>query len=45
LRKGGELWVIGNRHLNYHIQLDRLFGRHSVVAVNAKFVILKATAT
>jgi 16S rRNA (guanine1207-N2)-methyltransferase len=43
LRKGGELWIIGNRHLNYQIQLDRLFGKHSVVAVNAKFVILKAT--
>ena len=42
LRKGGELWVIGNRHLNYHINLNRLFGRHSVVAANAKFVILKA---
>ena len=42
LRKGGELWVIGNRHLNYHIQLDRLFGRHTLVAANAKFVILKA---
>ena len=43
LKKGGELWVIGNRHLNYHIQLDRLFGRHTQVAANAKFVILKAT--
>lgn len=45
LRKGGELWIIGNRHLNYHIQLNRLFGKHSVVAANAKFVILKAMAT
>jgi 16S rRNA (guanine1207-N2)-methyltransferase len=42
LRKGGELWVIGNRHLNYHMQLNRLFGKHSVVASNAKFVILNA---
>ena len=45
LRKGGELWVIGNRHLNYHVNLDRLFGKHSVVASNAKFVILSAIAT
>jgi 16S rRNA (guanine1207-N2)-methyltransferase len=45
LRKDGELWVIGNRHLNYHVQLNRLFGAHSVVAANAKFVILKSTAT
>ena len=45
LRKGGELWVIGNRHLNYHVNLNRLFGAHSVVASNSKFVILKAIAT
>ena len=42
LRKGGELWVIGNRHLNYHANLNRLFGNHSIVASNAKFVIMKA---
>ncbi len=43
LRKGGELWVIGNRHLNYHVNLNQLFGNHSIVASNAKFVIMKAT--
>ena len=43
LRKGGELWVIGNRHLNYHSQLQRLFGNHQVIAANAKFIIIKAT--
>jgi 16S rRNA (guanine1207-N2)-methyltransferase len=42
LQKGGELWVIGNRHLAYHLNLNRLFGAHSVVAANSKFVILKA---
>lgn len=42
LRKGGELWVIGNRHLAYHISLKRLFGKISTIATNAKFVILKA---
>lgn len=42
LRKGGELWVIGNRHLDYHINLNRLFGGHTVIASNSKFVILKA---
>ncbi|MBL6987142.1 MAG: methyltransferase [Methylobacter sp.] len=41
LRKGGELWVIGNRHLGYHNYLDRIFGGHSVVASNSKFVIVK----
>lgn len=40
LRKGGELWVIGNRHLDYPINLNRLFGHCTVAASNAKFVIL-----
>ncbi len=42
LKKGGELWVIGNRHLHYHVNLNRLFGKYSIVASNTKFVILKA---
>lgn len=41
LRKGGELWVIGNRHLDYHVNLNRLFGHCTLVASNAKFVVLK----
>ncbi|WP_296055619.1 methyltransferase [uncultured Amphritea sp.] len=41
LKQGGELWVIGNRHLNYHAKLKRLFGNCSTVASNNKFVILK----
>lgn len=45
LRKGGELWVIGNRHLDYHSTLSRLFGAHSVVASNSKFIIVKTTLT
>jgi len=44
LKTGGQLWVIGNRHLNYHINLNQLFGKHTVVASNAKFVILNAGA-
>jgi len=43
LRKGGELWVVGNRHLDYHSYLDRLFGAHSIIAANSKFVIVKVT--
>lgn len=42
LRKGGELWVIGNRHLDYHGYLNRLFGAHSLIAANSKFVIMKS---
>lgn len=42
LRVNGELWVVGNRHMGYHLKLERLFGRCEVVASDAKFVILKA---
>ncbi|NGO06124.1 methyltransferase [Streptomyces sp. HC44] len=42
LRPGGELWVVGNRHLGYHVKLRRLFGNSQVVASDAKFVVLKA---
>ncbi|MAC45869.1 MAG: 50S rRNA methyltransferase [Oceanospirillum sp.] len=42
LKQGGELWVIGNRHLGYHVALKRLFGNCTTVASNKKFVILKA---
>jgi len=44
LKKGGELWVIGNRHLGYHQDLSRLFGNCTVVASNTKFVIWRAKA-
>ena len=43
LKPGGEFWVVGNRHLGYHVLLKRLFGRCETVASNKKFVILKAT--
>ncbi len=42
LRPGGELWVIGNRHLGYHVKLRRLFGNSRLVASDAKFVVLRA---
>ncbi|MFF5022869.1 methyltransferase [Streptomyces collinus] len=42
LRPGGELWVIGNRHLGYHVTLKRLFGNSRLVASDPKFVVLKA---
>ncbi|MDX3452378.1 methyltransferase [Streptomyces sp. ME02-8801-2C] len=42
LRPGGELWVIGNRHLGYHVKLRKLFGNSRLVASDAKFVVLKA---
>jgi 23S rRNA (guanine1835-N2)-methyltransferase len=42
LRPGGELWVVGNRHLGYHVTLRRIFGNSALVASDAKFVVLKA---
>ncbi|MBG0817861.1 methyltransferase [Planomonospora sp. ID82291] len=42
LRRGGELWVVGNRHLGYHAKLRRLFGNCEVVASDPKFVVLRA---
>lgn len=41
LRPGGELWVIGNRHLGYHLKLRRLFGNSELMASDAKFVVLR----
>lgn len=45
LRPGGELWVIGNRHLGYHVKLRRLFGNCEVVTSDPKFVILRSVRT
>jgi 23S rRNA (guanine1835-N2)-methyltransferase len=42
LRSGGSLYVVGNRHLGYHVKLDRIFRNHEVVASNKKFVVLRA---
>jgi len=42
LRPGGELWVVGNRHLGYHVKLRRVFGNSQLVAGDPKFVVLKA---
>ena len=42
LRPGGELWVVGNRHLGYHVTLRRIFGNSELVASDAKFVVLRA---
>ncbi|MBH3341796.1 class I SAM-dependent methyltransferase [Pseudomonas mendocina] len=43
LVSGGELWIVGNRHLGYHAKLARLFRGVEQVAANPKFVVLKAS--
>jgi len=42
LRRGGELWVVGNRHLDYQAKLKGLFGNCELVAGNPRFVVLMA---
>ncbi|MDF7679211.1 23S rRNA (guanine(1835)-N(2))-methyltransferase RlmG [Enterobacteriaceae bacterium ESL0689] len=42
LQYGGSLYVVGNRHLDYFRKLKRIFRNCTTVAVNNKFVILKA---
>ncbi|MFD7730683.1 methyltransferase [Kitasatospora phosalacinea] len=43
LRPGGELRVVGNRHLGYHVTLRRLFGGCRTVAGSPKFTVLSTT--
>ena len=43
LNDKGELWVVGNRHLNYHGKLKKLFGNCDLIGSNRKFVVLRAT--
>lgn len=42
LKYGGELRIVGNRHLDYFRKLKRIFGNCETIATNNKFVILKA---
>ncbi|MBL3528995.1 MAG: class I SAM-dependent methyltransferase [gamma proteobacterium endosymbiont of Lamellibrachia anaximandri] len=42
LKRRGELRIVGNRHLNYHAKLKRLFGNVQQLSADPKFVILRA---
>jgi 16S rRNA (guanine1207-N2)-methyltransferase len=42
LRVGGELRIVGNQHLGYHVKLRRIFGNCNTIASNPKFVVLSA---
>ncbi|RAU30684.1 class I SAM-dependent methyltransferase [Pseudomonas sp. RIT411] len=42
LTEKGELWLVGNRHLGYHVKLKRLFRRVEQIAATPKFVVLRA---
>lgn len=42
LKPGGELLLVGNRHLGYHVKLKRWFASIEQVAAHPKFVVLRA---
>jgi len=42
LKKDGELRIIGNRQLGYHVKLQRLFSKTTLIASNKKFVVISA---
>jgi len=42
LKTGGEVFIVANRHLQYHGKIQRVFGNYKNVAANPKFVILSA---
>jgi 16S rRNA G1207 methylase RsmC len=42
LQKGGELWIVGNRHLQYSAKLKKIFGNSKVIAANKKFQVIYA---
>lgn len=42
LKPGGELLMVGNRHLGYHARLRRWFANVEQVAAHPKFVVLRA---
>ncbi len=42
LTNGGELRIVGNRHLAYHSKLKKLFGNCETIAADSKFVVLSS---
>jgi len=42
LQQGGELWIVGNGHLQYSAKLKKIFGNSKVIAANKKFQVISA---
>lgn len=42
LQSHGELWVVANRHLDYEIELKRMFGNCRKMGSNKKFDVLRS---
>lgn len=45
LKYGGELRIVGNRHLDYYRKLRKIFGNCTTIATNSKFMVLSAVKT
>lgn len=45
LRRGGELWVVANRHLGYHAALGRAFAAVRALRSHPKYVLLAASGS
>jgi 16S rRNA G1207 methylase RsmC len=43
LQPGGQLWIVGNKHLQYQAKLKRLFGNCTEQYADKKFVVYSAT--
>ena len=43
LKMGGELWLVGNRHQQYHVKIKKIFDNYEQIGSNSKFVVIKAT--
>ncbi len=43
LKEDGRLLVVGNRHLGYHVKLQRLYGSVRVAGADRRFVVLEAS--
>lgn len=41
LRRGGELWIVANRHLAHSDTINRLFGNCRIVDSNKKFSVMR----
>lgn len=42
LKFGGELRIVGNRHLGYYQKLKKIFGNCTTLATGGKFVVLRS---
>lgn len=42
LQKGGQLWIVGNRHLQYSAKLKKIFGNSKIIAANKRFQVISA---